>query len=98
MHNGCSAVPVVRQFLAGNIAHSFDFAFAAYDHTVCFYNNIQDAYKDECKYLVLRCTAAFFGTLTGSYSSPRLHIFSLHHTVHTSPSSLRVTNWSVQHP
>jgi hypothetical protein len=35
-----------------------------YDHTKCQYNNIQDHYNPECKYLVLRSTAALFGTFT----------------------------------
>jgi dolichyl-phosphate-mannose--protein O-mannosyl transferase len=39
---------------------------ADYDHTVCSYANIQDVYAKDCKYIVLRCTAAFFGTITGA--------------------------------
>lgn len=35
-----------------------------YDHTVCSYNAIQDEYKPECKFWVLRMTAAFFGSFT----------------------------------
>ncbi len=35
-----------------------------YDHTVCAYNAIQDAYAPTCKYWVLRATAAAFGSLT----------------------------------
>jgi dolichyl-phosphate-mannose--protein O-mannosyl transferase len=31
---------------------------------VCAYNAIQDEYKPECKYWVLRATAALFGSLT----------------------------------
>lgn len=35
-----------------------------YDHTACSYANIQDQYGPECKYLILRGTAAFFGSIT----------------------------------
>lgn len=80
------AVSLLWQFLAGTHAHNTCVTIlAAYDHTVCFYNNIQDSYKDECKYLVLRCTAAFFGTLTGSSAAVRAHIFCSLHAPHTSP-------------
>lgn len=35
-----------------------------YDHTKCSYSNIQDQYQPGCKFMVLRATAAFFGSLT----------------------------------
>jgi len=35
-----------------------------YDHTVCAYNAISDPYLPECKFWVLRATAAMFGCLT----------------------------------
>jgi dolichyl-phosphate-mannose--protein O-mannosyl transferase len=35
-----------------------------YDHTKCQYNNIQDQYKPDCKFMVMRVTAALFGSAT----------------------------------
>ncbi len=35
-----------------------------YDHTVCSYNSISDAYLPACKFWVLRSTAALFGSAT----------------------------------
>jgi dolichyl-phosphate-mannose-protein mannosyltransferase len=35
-----------------------------YDHTVCSYNSISDAYNPTCKFWVLRATAAVFGSAT----------------------------------
>lgn len=35
-----------------------------YDYKLCRYDNIQDQYGPGCKFLVLRATAAFFGSVT----------------------------------
>ena len=40
-----------------------------YDHTKCSYEGIQHKYAADCKFLALRATAAFFGSLTGAICS-----------------------------
>ena len=42
-----------------------------YDPAVCSYDGIQQQYAPECKFLALRATAAFFGSLTGAAGDER---------------------------
>jgi C-terminal four TMM region of protein-O-mannosyltransferase/Dolichyl-phosphate-mannose-protein mannosyltransferase len=41
--------------------------FAGYNHAHCGYANIQDQYGPQCKYIVLRAIAAFFGSITSPF-------------------------------
>ena len=56
-----SAVPAARPFASSC-------RLVDYDHTVCQYEGIQDAYDPACKFIFLRATAALFGTLTGTFA------------------------------
>ena len=47
-----------------------------YDASVCQYEGIQQQYDPTCKFLALRATAAFFGSLTGGFFSCFLCCFA----------------------
>lgn len=51
----------------GKLVFYYISSLAGYNHQHCSYANIQDQYGAQCKYVVLRCIAAFFGTITSPF-------------------------------